>query len=474
MKKHRRHKVRRVPLLNALKKALSGLRAHSVRAGCFAAVAAVLCYFVVTKSLPYAVAEANPAFALALNPNNPAALMAKAGQLRERLLRASDPAAAETAKADAQADTIGQLPKAGGEGAESGPSAVAALRMEIRKLALRALANDPLNARAFQLWAETATDYSEARSLMLEAAKRSRRNEVALFWLLNDSFYHKNFQAVLNYADLLLRTHPELSAYVFSYLSLIAETPEGAPLLVQELEKSPFWRVSFFNALPKHIKDTETPLRLMLALKEAGKPPVYKELAPYLDFLIGKNLIEAAYNAWSQFLSPEELDSLNFITHANFEGAPSGVPFDWRIALGRNAVAEFISMTPQSERALHIGFGYGRVQFPEVSQVILLPSGKYRLTGKLKGSILGKRGLRWQIRCFGGSGKVLGESEMLMGKSQEWRVFQLEAEITEADDCRAQTLRLFHDSRSASEELLTGEVWFVNLHLERLPDAVLQ
>ena len=38
----------------------------------------------------------------------------------------------------------------------------------------------------------------------------------------------------------------------------------------------------------------------------------------------------------------------------------------------------------------------------------------------------------------------------------------------ESGDCVGQVLRLFHDSRSASEEFISGEVWFAGLHLERV------
>jgi hypothetical protein len=82
-----------------------------------------------------------------------------------------------------------------------------------------------------------------------------------------------------------------------------------------------------------------------------------------------------------------------------------------------------------------------------------------------------KRGLRWELRCSGGARQKLAETDMLLGQSQQWRVFSLEVDIPEANDCVGQTLHLFHDSRSASEEFISGEVWFAGLHLERVPDA---
>ena len=48
----------------------------------------------------------------------------------------------------------------------------------------------------------------------------------------------------------------QLSPYVFNYLALIAEDPEGSSLLTQELAKGPPWRPSFFEALPGYLKTT--------------------------------------------------------------------------------------------------------------------------------------------------------------------------------------------------------------------------
>ena len=126
------------------------------------------------------------------------------------------------------------------------------------------------------------------------------------------------------------------------------------------------------------------------------------------------------------------------------------------------------------EHALHIGFSDGRVQFPEVSQIVLLAPGRYRLEGKLRGTIVGKRGLRWQLRCASGSRQVLAQTDMLLGQSQQWRVFTLEAEVPQLEECRGQTLHLYHDSRSASEELLSGQVWFNDLRLARVQRTAVQ
>ncbi len=377
----------------------------------------------------------------------------------------------DEAQPDGGDNTLSGLPEAKvAEGDQEDLGKRESLREQIRKLALEAIANDPLNAKAFRLLAEVTGGNDQVRLLMQQSLERSKRESVAALWLLNDSFYHKDYKSALRYSDLLLRTRRELAGYVFSYLAFIAEAPEGRDLLIKILSSGPEWRRQFFEVLPSKSKSVDTPLALMTALQSSGDPISNWELAPYLRLLIATKRVELAYNAWLQFLPQPQLETLGLLTNASFQNTPSGLPFDWRIKNGVNAIAEIVpSGEGSAQQVLHISFSDGRVEFPEVSQIVVLGPGRYRLEGKLRGSILGKRGLRWQIHCAAGAQSVLAETDMLLGQSQQWRIFTLEAEVPQLEECRGQTLRLFHDSRSASEELLSGEVWFSDLRLERIP-----
>ena len=466
-RKHRRHRQRRAALLNWFSGSTARLRAHPFRAGLFGAVGAVLVWLTLIKSLPFALASASPDLALALNPNNPAALIVKAQQIRERLLaqRRAAPDRSESGVRQ-QVNTLEKLPEAvaGGDGDEPGGEGTG-MRKQIRQLAMRAIATDPLNAEAFELLGFAANEPGQVRSLMLEAASRSRRQSNALIWLLNDSFYRKDYEAGLGYSDLLIRTHPDLTEFVMGYLLQAAEEADGMPHVVNALAKAPSWRKEFFAVLGRTAHQTEAPLRLMLALKARGVPPSPPELAPFLDALIRKDQADIAYNAWLQFQS----DDPGLLMNGDFTKAPSGLPFDWRIASGLNAVADYVGASPSGgERWLHVSFGSGRVRFPELSQVVLLAPGRYRLEGKLRGTVVAKRGLRWQMRCTSGSHRVLAETDMLLGETQQWRIFTLEGDVPASGDCNGQVIRLFHDSRSPSEEFISGEVWFGDLRLERI------
>ena len=63
-----------------------GLTAHPLRAGAVGFLTFVAFWVIFTKSLPYALAPTQPDVALALNPNNPVALLAEAEELRAKLV----------------------------------------------------------------------------------------------------------------------------------------------------------------------------------------------------------------------------------------------------------------------------------------------------------------------------------------------------------------------------------------------------
>jgi hypothetical protein len=465
--------LRRRGIMNSFARGAATIIEHPLRAVFAGVLSIVLLWTILTKSLPYALAPVQADLALTLSRNNPAALTAKAEVLERRLMVLTSagtrrPEAGRDEVEGGLANTLSNLPMASaGESRAEPTDERESLREEIRRLARQIIANDPLNPWAFRLLAEVTSDTNHVRLLMQQSLRRSRHESAAAFWLLNDSLYHRNFKAALDDADILLRTRPQLAAYVFNYLSLIAEDPEGRNLLADELATGPVWRDQFFGALPRNAKHADTPLELMAALQESGKPVTQKEVAPYLDFLVSTGRADLAYNAWLQFLPKSQLETVSFLSNASFESEPSGLPFDWRIADGVNAIAEIVPLPGSStQHVLHIRFAEGRVEFPDVSQIVLLAPGRFRLEGKLRGTITGKRGLRWQLRCASGARRIFAETEMLLGQSREWRIFTLEIEVPPLEDCHGQVLRLYHDSRSASEELLTGEVWFSDLRLE--------
>jgi hypothetical protein len=449
----------------------SSLRSRT-RQFALTAAGLLLTWLVLSRSLSFFIADTAPQFTLWLNPNHPVALMALAERARAKLLKLvrldSDvTASVDKANTDSnEGEGTGMLATLPGN--RSHVPVVETVREEIHALANRILASEPLEATAFRLLAEVTTDPTRIRPLMRKAIERSRREAHAAFWLVNDGYEQRNLADMVEKADVLLRTTPQLQSYVMRYLGEIAGDMEGREFLVRVLAKNPPWRAAFLNGLPRYAQGADTSLDLLLGLKKAGSMPTDAELAPYLNNLVSRKQPELAYAAWLQLVPSQKLGSIGLLNNATFTDTPSGLPFDWTFRRGGNASVDFIPFSdgPRS-RAVQFSLGPGRVRFPEMSQILLLTPGHYRYAGTFQGRVTGKRGVHWELRCLGGRNS-LANIAVVSSAAKGWQSFVLDAEIKESEDCRVQSLRLYHDARSPSEEVISGELSFRDLKLTRL------
>jgi hypothetical protein len=458
------------------------------------ALGALLVWQIATRSFAAYLAVEAPSTALTLRPNEPTALVALADAAlnpRDEATKTSvtrDVLQEKAQRAAGDPDRIGgwaevalkaATAKLSGKEALSGESAAPApladeVRATVRARAEAALAEDPLNARALRILgqlADASGDQVRAARLMRAAADRSRAESVAVYWMLQQSFATKDYARAASFADTLLRKRPQLMAHAIPVLGKMAESvDEGAVGALQAtLAQDPPWRRSFFASLPGGISDARTPLNLLLSLESTAAPPTTPELAGYLRFLIDRKLYELAYYTWLQFLPADELGRIGYLANPGFEKQPSGLPFDWVIQQGTGATIDIAALPNEADaRALRLDLGPGRADFRGVTQLLMLTPGTYRLAGKMKGESRGQRGLQWTVRCAGKGGPSLGEAPMFVGVALAWTEFDLTFTVPDTD-CRAQELRLALAARSASEQLVSGSVWYDDMQIARLP-----
>lgn len=343
------------------------------------------------------------------------------------------------------------------------------LRREIKTMAERALRSEPLNPRALRLLGQIAEmdgDRERAERLMSAAAALSLHESFAHYWLLQERLKQQDTQAALHHGDILLRTRPDLVRNIVPAMGRLAEDEVARPRLEALLAQNPPWRNAFFANLPGAITDARTPLLLLLSLRASPHPPTTAELRGYLNVLLRSKLYELAYYTWLQFLPADQLASTGLLFNASFEHPLSGLLFDWAITQGTGATIDIAPNPDLGGRpALYIEFGQGRVSFGRIEQTVLLAPGTYRFQVNYRGEVKGRRGLRWRVSCVG-SRQVLGESPMILGSSPSWQPSVLTFTVPPTD-CRAQTLHLILDARSASEQFVTGAIWFTDLEIRR-------
>jgi len=333
-----------------------------------------------------------------------------------------------------------------------------------------ALLNDPLNARAVSVLGQLADavgDEAGAEKLFRVAAQRSLRERVATYWLMQKSYETRDYTNAVYHADTLLRTRSQAARYVMPMLVQIGENKDGMDALKVALLNNPRWRSSFLATFAQTATDPRATLEMLLAIRATAAPPSTEDLRNYMNALIARKQHELAYYAWLEFLAPEQLSSTGFLFNGSFEQAPSGLPFDWVLGEGAGVTID-ITERPQrdGERALYIEFGHGRVEFPRVEQLIMLAPGAYEFKGSYKAELQGKRGLVWRVACTNALNKPIGESLMAIGPVPKWKDIAFSFTIP-ATDCRTQQVRLELDARMASEQLLSGYIWYDELRILR-------
>ena len=175
----------------------------------------------------------------------------------------------------------------------------------------------------------------------------------------------------------------------------MAEIPEASSDLKLLLANNPPWRPQFFGSFPRSITDARTPLDFLLSVKDSANPPSASELQPYLDFLIQHGFYDLAYYTWLQFLPPERLAQAGHLYNGGFDATPSGTPFDWVLTKGTGVTAQVAAKGDKpGERALFLQFGPGRVDYREVTELIMLGPGNYQFHGKYKGDVVSERASR--------------------------------------------------------------------------------
>ena len=126
----------------------------------------------------------------------------------------------------------------------------------------------------------------------------------------------------------------------------------------------------------------------MLSLKDTSSPATADDLRVYLDFLIKHGFYDLAYYTWLQFLPPEQLAEAGHLFNGGFEVVPSGLPFDWVLTKGTGVTMQIAARNDQpGQHALFLNFGPGRVDYHDVTQLIMLAPGSYKFRGKYKADL---------------------------------------------------------------------------------------
>ena len=348
-----------------------------------------------------------------------------------------------------------------------------ATRNRAEALAQRAIRLSPLDGRSYRVLAQIAESRGDApRALALYqiAARHSPRDLRSHVWLANHYLRSDTPEAALPHLDAMLRVQPGSMPILFPQLVAFASHARTQPALAALLAADPPWR---WQVLTKLCREAKDPGALTPFIEDLRKLPggIHEdEMAVWLDRLVADRRWGQAYLLWVAQLPPERRKVIGNVFDGGFESEPSNEGFDWRFGQVQGARIDLLPITGAGgERALRVAFEDQRVPFNHVRQLLALPPGAYRMTGRARAEDLrNERGLVWTLRCAE-QNKPLASSEPVRGNSG-WRDFSLDFSVP-AQDCGGQWLQLSLPARIRAEQRIGGRVWYDDLSIARIDPA---
>jgi hypothetical protein len=303
-----------------------------------------------------------------------------------------------------------------------------------------ALLAAPLDApavRVLALEAEGDGDTERAQTLMRLADQRSRRDAVTQMWLFADDLPRRNFADGFRHADAALRLDWRLGDLLFPAMISAAAVPAAATPLALRLETEPDWRRTFLAALAQRGPDPAAAARVFAVLATTDSPPTDAESSALIGRMVAAGDIAGAHAAWLRLLPTGARAPGVGVYDGDFAPVPGAAPFNWILQSDDGAIAQegpagddrpalYVRSPPEATHTL-------------ASQMLLLPPGRWRLTGRVRVEP-GQDGdlFAWRIACAGGSD--LGETRV-GATPTGWRTFAGEFDVPAG--CPAQWLRLF-------------------------------
>jgi tetratricopeptide (TPR) repeat protein len=342
-----------------------------------------------------------------------------------------------------------------------------------RGWAQRALRYNPLDTQslvALALIAEKKGDKQNAADLMQIAGARTWRDEANQLWLFKYDARRGDFMQALTHLDAILRVDMNAKTRFFLVLASFTVEPQTLKALTSFLATAPPWREWFLSQLSLHLINVSRLTDLYTALAKTDHPPTTDELRPYISRLIDVGQYKQAYATWINTLPAALRPNKTYPYNRDFTiPVDDEMPFNWVL---REIPGEDVQIVPSPDggrkRVLRAQFSGARVIFAGATQLLMLPPGDYRFSGRVKADDLRTtRGLWWRIYCAGKSGATLAQTKLVSG-TIPWTEFTAKFQVPAAD-CQAQWLQMELPARIPSEGQISGQVWYQYLAITPTP-----
>lgn len=295
---------------------------------------------------------------------------------------------------------------------------------------------------------------------------------LASHWLRSPADVEKGLKAM----NILLSRTSLYNERLFPPMHTLLQDEEGEKMLLQYAQKAPTWWPSFFAYLAQHETKLDTLTQYYQARTQSEKPLLKNEQIPYINRLIKDKHWQQAHQIWQETLNPAQKKVAGHPYDGGFESELHNEGFAWHFK-STPLVTVALSFTGgiTGKQALHIAFKNQKqpINFQQVWQQLTLPPGEHTLSLRYRLDDLDTRkGLQWRIRCDNKSNAILGESQPMKGRTDNWKTLSINFNIPSTGSnppppCAAQMLRLEAVSQYAHDQLFKGGLWFDDITIQK-------
>lgn len=312
-------------------------------------------------------------------------------------------------------------------------------------------------------------DAEAAERLKLLAGDMTRRDVSVQVEALTILLKRRDFDAVMVRLDGLIRARPVQAENFLSVAGEVAADPDGANAVARMLAQSPPWRGQFLSQLLAK-GQADTAYKVISALRASGVAVDPAELASVIDFHLSRGDQDKAYAIWLSSLNESELKDVRLVYDGGFAHPVRSLRFDWTVkAADGFAYRTFPRNTASMDQSLQIELNGFRGHFDNLSQLLRLTPGRYRISGEARfEAFQSTTGLVFRLYCLDGGNFALLEETPALPQSSQWVAFEKTFAVPQ-NACSGQILRLETKTKPSDDLLISGQVAIDNVQIQRLP-----
>lgn len=338
--------------------------------------------------------------------------------------------------------------------------------------ARNAFAADPLDAAAvidLSRIAEARGDAEASERLKLIAGQMAPRLTRIQAEALTILLRRRDFDAVMDRLDGLIRARPREADRLFAVAAGIARDADGAKAVARMMARNPPWRRQFLAAMIA-TGEAETAYRVMGELSAINAPVEASEIRSVIDHHLKAGDVDRAYAVWLSSLSEDELKDVRLIYDGGFSHPLKGLRFDWTVTPADGLTQRlFPRNTASMDQTLQLDFVDVTGTINHLSQILRLRPGRHRLSGEIRfENFVSPTGLVFRLYCLAGSKATPLDQTASLPQSTQWIGFERTFEVPDSG-CNSQLLQLESQARLENTQITRGMVAIDALNIDNLP-----